>query len=128
MRRRISEYPMIERVNSLPQESKVFLLLTGNRFYYYKVPVFSGGHSSAHPILKLLKQTGSLKFLRQEFRHQGITHIVAHVPRTLDVFSSSLSEPEKELWDTFQTTYLKVIAQDGLLVLWEILPEVVPQG
>ncbi len=121
LRRRVSEYPMIEYINQhLQPTDKVFLLFTGNKFYYYSVPVLSGGHYSAHPLLKLIKQSPNSKLLAEELHHRGITYIMAHAPRTLDTFMASLTDKEKGLWNEFQMEHLTVTTQIGPWVLWRV--------
>src|SRR5262249_1135949 len=117
----ISEYAMISFMNEkLDAHSLTFLVGTGNRFYLYHVPVISGGHYSIGPLIRAIKNSKDAPELATTLRSQGITHLMAHAPRMIEMLQSVLSDPEKQVWNAFQHDFLERQHIVGMYYLWKI--------
>lgn len=118
----MDEYRLTEYVNqNLPDNSYVYLLLTGNRFYYYDKRVISGGYFSANKLIEWLKISGSAEFLAKELKSRGIGYILAHTERTQETLKSLLNEEETIIWNRFQSNYMKPLQAANGYSLWQIL-------
>lgn len=121
LRSRIPEYPLIEYVNQeLGQDQLIYLLLTGNKFYYYRVPVISGGHFSQNTILRWIRFSSDVESLFREFRERSITHILLHNQRTIEAFEQVLNDQEKLRWNDFEKGFLTQVYADRGFSLWKI--------
>ncbi|MBX7142862.1 MAG: hypothetical protein K1X79_00250 [Oligoflexia bacterium] len=121
LRDHIPEYRMIEFMNSaLPAGSRTYLLNTGNRFYYYNTPIFSGGYYSAAPLIGWIKSSASAEALKKEVLSRGISHIMTNTSLTRSNFYATLSTEEIRRWNDFQTSSLRLIQVDGGFSLWAI--------
>lgn len=117
--RRIGEYPIIRYINqTLPQNSKIYLLLTGNRYYYYSHDV-RGGYFSAQPILDALNSEDPLKALPELFDQNGYTHILFHKRRFGQTLADNITINELQLWNQFEREHLRYIQQSGQFWLGE---------
>lgn len=121
LRDHIPEYHMIEFMNgTLPKNSRTYLLNTGNRFYYYNTPVFSGGYFSGSLLMGWIRNSASVDNLKREFVSRGITHIMTNTSLTRSTFFASLSHDEIRRWNDFQVNSLRLINIDGGFSLWAI--------
>ncbi|GEM_PF-2420528 len=103
------EYPAIRFINeqlSTNPNAKIYLLSTGNRFFYFDVPVI-GGHFSERTIIKMIRDAGKASDIKQELIAQGVTHLFLHRARTESTFSSALNEKETNLWQEFVLTQIE---------------------
>ncbi|RMG39683.1 MAG: hypothetical protein D6719_12760 [Candidatus Dadabacteria bacterium] len=124
LKRTIPEYGMIEYINNnLPEDSVVYLLYTGNKFYYYHRNVISGGHFSANWLLRRIKHARSADDLARDLRRRGVTHLMAHLERTRRGFEEILSDEDKLIWNEFIRDYARPIYADNGFGLWEIAIE-----
>jgi len=119
--RALPEYDMIRFINgSLSNETLTYLLLTGNRFYYYRRPVITAGHMSADPIIQAVRGAGTPEEISLFFRSRGITHLLAHVERTRAAFKEELPPEKLLIWDIFAQKLLIPRKQSGGFGLWEL--------
>lgn len=102
------EYELIKKVNtevSRFQNPKIYLLGTGNRFFYYEVPVV-GGHFSERDLLAGIKTSKTVEELINWARRQGFTHLLVHRDRATALLIAQMSQSEIELWQEFITKKL----------------------
>lgn len=119
--RALPEYDMIRFINgNLSDKTLTYLLLTGNRFYYYRRPVITAGHMSADPIIAAVRGAQTPEDIRRFFRERGITHLLAHVKRTRATFEQELKPEKLLLWNLFAQNLLVPLKQDGGFGLWEL--------
>ncbi len=115
----LSEFRVAEAVNEkLPPQAVVYLLFTGNRYFYYDRAV-RGAYFSAAPIVASLKRDPSPASLLAEFKQMGVTHLAVHNRRTLEALKG-LAPSEKAAWSQFVQLHLQLISEDrgvGLYVL-----------
>ncbi|RIL11668.1 MAG: hypothetical protein DCC75_01900 [Proteobacteria bacterium] len=117
------EFETIRFINSnLPEDSRIYLLFTGNRFYYYDRPVISAGHQSGNQIIAWLRSGQDEAALRNSFGALGATHLLAHSARTIETFRGSLTEQELAVWSRFATTYLAPVGSHIGYELSEVRP------
>lgn len=120
LRRHLSEYRVAEAVNAkLPENAVVYLLFTGNRYYYYDRAV-RGAYFSAGPILAALKVESSSEAVLAAFRRQGVTHLAIHDRRTMEALQT-LGAPERLAWTTFVQTHLRLIEEDRGVGIYELV-------
>lgn len=124
---RIPEYEMIQYMNTnLPDDSLTYLLLTGNRFYYYDKDILSGGYHSANDIIKFIKLASQLldrdpsEYLAQEFLHRKIDYLMLHNNRTIRTLNEILNNQEKATWNAFESHFLDLIHENNGYSLWRI--------
>ncbi|MBN8548796.1 MAG: hypothetical protein J0M12_05740 [Deltaproteobacteria bacterium] len=121
LRARIAEYPAIEYVNrNVPEGSTVYLLNTGNRFYYFDKRVFSSGHYSSGQLLRWIKEADNADFLTTELRNRGIDYLMTNTALTQTALSDFLDEPERAVWNDFQTRHLELKYVSGAFSIWQI--------
>ena len=117
----IAEYPLIRYINTeLHDQEKTYLLLTGNKFYYYDKPVISGGYYSQNTILRWIRLAGSADYLFQDFKQRNIGQLLVHTERSKEALFNILSLEERQVWNEFQTKYLRFLASHGSYSLWKI--------
>ncbi len=118
----LSEYSMIEFINThISKTKRIYLLYTGNRYYYYDVPV-RGGYFSGDKVLNWIHAASSAKDIYEKFQSEGITHLMLHGRRTADVFKDLLNEKEQILWMKFIVEHTSVIHKDKGYSLLELNP------
>ncbi len=107
--KRIGEYPAIRFINNnIPKSATVYLLFTGNKYYYYRSSV-KGGYLSGDLIRNWVNVSGSADEITEKFRSEGISYLLYHVMRTENVFSSSFSNEELRRWNEFLTEHTQSI-------------------
>ncbi|MCB0318562.1 MAG: hypothetical protein KDD56_07380 [Bdellovibrionales bacterium] len=117
----VPDYELINWVNNqLPETSKIYLLNTANRFYYFDRNVISSGHDSSAGIVNLLREKPSASSVASELKAEGVTHIMANMPRTIDIMEAELVGENRNKWNEFQQKYLKPLVQSGSTALWEL--------
>lgn len=108
---RLDEYETIQYVNaSLPADASLYLLFTGNRFFYYERKV-RGAYFSQAPIVTWLKENPSADSLAEKFQRIGVTHLAIQNRRTRSSFDQSLNEAEKAAWTEFVAKHLELLHQ-----------------
>jgi len=125
---RISEFETIEYVNAeLPADARVYLLFTGNRFYYYERDV-RGAYFSAKPIQEYLLSSESKALgvsdvaaaLAERFNRDGITHLAIHNRRIHGVLGDSLDKQGKAVWNSFLGEQLQLVHQGRFVGIWKL--------
>lgn len=118
--RSIPEYDMIRFINEhLSDHTLTYLLLTGNRFYYYHRPVITAGHMSADPILSAIRLAKTPEDILLFLRSRGITHLMAHIPRTSDALSE-LTPSQGTIWNQFAQHLMTPLMESEGFGLWEL--------
>lgn len=118
--RQLDEYPLIQLVNAeLPADACVYLMYTGNRFFYYDRSV-RGAYFSDAPVAQWLSAGSDDRGLVDHFRELGVTHIAMHNRRIRDVLDGKLSADEKRVWTNFVQRDLELLRQTGPFSLWRI--------
>jgi hypothetical protein len=121
LREYIPEYEMIEYMNqNMSSSSRTYLVNTGNRFYYYKHPVFSGGHFSAGPLIQWVRAAESVANIRDSFVKEGITHIMVATHPTRSTMADNLDTEATARWNDFFNTQLTLIHSSDGYSLWEL--------
>lgn len=128
---RLSEYETIRYVNTeLPRDSRVYLMFTGNRFYYYE-PEVQGAYFSAEILQRFFAQPRvsglgveeGAAALAAHFRSAGISHLAIHNRRTQQVLSSLLGEKERGVWGLFLRHHAEQLVQQRFVSVWKIAAE-----
>jgi len=102
------EYDLIKKVNvevAKNSNPKIYLLGTGNRFFYYSVPVV-GGHFSERDLLVGIRQSKTVDDLANWAKAQGYTHLLVHRDRATALLISSMTQEQIKLWQEFITKKL----------------------
>ena len=114
LRNTLGEYQLIEAVNSLaPDISRLYLLYTGNRFYYYTPKVVSGGYNSEVMLIRLLRTSSDTLSLIEKLKAERISHFVIHAERLNDTLPALLSDQENAVWHDFVSNHLLRLKQIG---------------
>lgn len=114
---RIGEYHLISYINKeLSVEDKVYLVLTGNKFYLYDKPVESE-YFSANVIVRHLKEE---KSLTKYFKSNNFSHILLNIPRLKKLLESSLDESQLSAWASFFNNHLKHLKSKGSYALLKL--------
>lgn len=122
LRLRLPEYGMINYVNTnLRQTSRIYLVLTGNQFYYYQPQVYSAGHHSGRELVGWIKKSKSSEELYIRFQGKQLTHMLLHASRAGRLLSSALSDSEKELWRQFGEKHLRLMRSEKGLLLYALV-------
>lgn len=121
LRSEMSEYSAIEFINmNVPDTSTVYLLNTGNRFYYFNKKVISSGHFSASQILAWIRSSTSAEFLLREFQHRGIDYLMTNTRLTLTSFREMLSAEEAQIWNDFYGQHLTPVFDQNGFSVWKV--------
>ena len=122
LQRRVDEYNTARFVNlSLPEDAVVYLLFTGNRYYFYDRDV-RGSYFSQQPIVRCLSEEATAEHLATCFRELGTTHIAIHLNRTKQTLDISLNDEQKNAWTEFVKKYLELVYKDRFQTVWKIRP------
>ena len=115
------DWALINFVNTeLPKSSKVYLVLTGNAFYYFNTEVRSAGHFSASEIIAWTNAAGTAAELKEQLASRDLTHIAAHVVRLTETLTVSLAPEKALLWNNFVQQELEQTWTDGRFVVWKL--------
>ena len=119
---RLFEYPVIQKINeTLPPTSKVYLLATSNQFFYYDVPVYSGGYYSELPLVTWIKSSRSADDVAKSFRDHGITHLLVQQERALKALDVHFTDFDKTRWNEFESRHLNPLFTIGPYSLWSVM-------
>jgi hypothetical protein len=120
LKRNIIEYDLIENVNHLLQDypdARIYLLGTGNRFFYFKNNVV-GGHFSEAQLVEMIKGKNSMGSVVEAIKKEGITHFLVHKERASTLLSLALNEEESKVWQEYISGHLhEILAKDGYSLL-----------
>lgn len=123
LKRRLDEFGAAELTASLPTDSKVYLVHTGNKFYLYPRDVF-GTYFSTAPIVEWLQSKDTNQhFLPQTLKELGITHILAHKRRISETLQSEFNKNPSlvDRWTEILEKRLVVEGDSDKYVVWRIV-------
>lgn len=117
----VADYTAIQYVNAhVSREETVYLLLTGNRFFYYEPRVYSGGHFSWSYLVHWLKSANSAEDFKKQLEYRDIGYILLNTEQTKEKLQVLLTPEEAKLWNAFQATSLIPQAQIGPYSFWKV--------
>ncbi len=126
--RAVPEYTLArEMAKSLDSNSKTYLVLTGNRFFYFDTPVESAGHTSAAQLLAWVNAAQTPEELASTLRAQGFTNLLVHMPRLTKLVEVSLSSSKQKLLKEFFNSSLMRLSERRGTVLFSLNPSFEPQ-
>lgn len=121
LRQEIAEYPVIEYANAvLGDKEQVYLITTGNSFYYFDRPVLSRGYYSANEMISWLRSGKSAGEIRQSLSNLGVTHLMVNSERLLALMAPLLTPEQGQVWNTFSKDSLELIFNSRGYSLWRI--------
>jgi hypothetical protein len=128
LRNHVADYAMIEYINQqIDPKATIYLLYTGNRFYYYNRNVISGGYESERYLLNWIRNSSDAHGLANQLKQSGISYILEHRARAEKSLPDLLSPTEKVVWSEFSEKNLTLIHEISGLALYEIrLEEMAP--
>jgi hypothetical protein len=127
LRVRIPEYPLIEYANRyLSQSDKLMPILTSNAYYFYRVPLFSGGHFSHAPLLSWIKGAETLQELHLELSERKISYLLLEHARLKALLADALDARQLQLWNEFSRQHLQRVSERGNYSLWKVGAMVAP--
>lgn len=107
----LSEYSMIQYINSnISKDAQIYLLYSGNRYYYYNCSV-RGGYFSGEKIIQWIQQSASPTELAEKFFQEGYSHLMLHVGRTKRDFTALLNAEEQQRWADFASSHTELLHQ-----------------
>lgn len=114
----VSEYGLISEVNrKLTHENTIYLLATGNKFYYFDIPVLSRGYFSMTELVAWLRSDTDILIQMQKL---GVTHIFTHTGRLQSSLLDLQEREEREKWNAFSREHLEPVFGYGEYSLWKI--------
>lgn len=117
----LAEYPIIRYINSnTAADSRIYLLFTGNRFYYFNRPLITAGYMSGNAIISWTKACADATCLAEKFHQSGANYLLAHANRTASTFGAALSDKEKAIWNSFQSGQGEIVYSANGYVLWKL--------
>ncbi len=117
----VPEYSVAQFMNAnLPKDSRTYMVLTGNRFFYFNTPVISSGHASAGELLRWIRSAKSPEDIYSELAERQFTHLLLHAPRTSKLFETSLSPDELSRWNSFRERHLSLVTSDRGAMLFAV--------
>jgi hypothetical protein len=121
LKKHVGEFGLAGFVNqNLPQESLVYLILTGNRFFYYDRPVQSAGHYGAAQLVHWVRTVDGPEQLLLQMRLHSIDYLGVNTDLLTESLASALTREQALLWNSFQEQYLTLVFQDGPYSLWNV--------
>lgn len=72
------EYPAIQFLNKLPEQTKTLAIFLGNRGYYFDKPVQFDLQDASSLIFSLVKNLKNEKQISEEFQRQNISHFLVN--------------------------------------------------
>ncbi len=121
LQKRLPEYGLIKYVNeNLPFDSKLYLLYTSNKFYYFEREVYSGGHFSALELLRWLKSCEDVDSLLLQFSNRKINYLFVNTNKLKESFTELLAPEDIPIWNDFLSKHLELLVIYGDYSLWKI--------
>ena len=119
----IDVYPMIDYLNkNLPEDQGyVYLLYTGNNFYYHDKKVIAEGADSGRQLAAWLKASNNIDYLYEELATRGIGFLLMHNHKIEAKFNQFLDADQRALWNAFSTKYLEPVHSIPPYSLWRIV-------
>lgn len=110
LRENVDEYALAEYVNShLDKDSHLYLLYTGDRYYYYERSVVSAGYHSGNQMIAWIKSVSKADQLKNELHIRGIDYLVVHGPRLTVALNQTLDNEGKQIWNSFVSESLEPV-------------------
>ncbi len=109
LKKYMDEYELISEINNdlgADLNARVYLLSTGNRFFYYNVAVY-GGHFSEQALKSAIENSNNVDDILSWVKNAKITHFVVHRERANTTLGTSLTEQQVKLWQEFINTHLQ---------------------
>ena len=117
----VPEYGIARYMNEhLPQASRTYLVLTGNRFFYFDTPVVSSGHASAGELLRWIRSSKVPDDIYSKLTERDITHLLLHAPRLSKLFETSLDQQELARWNLFREQHLTLVTSSQGAMLFSV--------
>lgn len=118
----IPEFPLITYINKeLPKGATIYILGTGNRYYYYQPNTFSGGHFSASYIVAWLRESATIEALLARIKEYKIEYLLANIEITNKTLNDVLDDRAKTLWNEFVKTHLQLLDGARGFALWKVV-------
>ncbi len=118
----ILEYEVITKVNEKTTSNrpgKIYLLATGNRFFYFKNPTVSS-HRSEQYLLEAFLKANTAAALSEWFRSRGVYFILVNRIKADALLSTALNDSQKSIWQEFLTDHLSETMSQGDYSLFAI--------
>jgi hypothetical protein len=99
----ITEYALITRVNektTSDRAGRIYLLGTGNRFFYFKNPTI-GSHRSEQYLLEAFLKSDTPQGLVEWFKARGVHFILVNRVKADLLLATALTEDQKAIWQRF---------------------------
>jgi hypothetical protein len=110
--RTVPGFSLIQTVNSsLLDNTKTYLLLTGNHYYYFDRPV-EGAYFSQRPLLAWLRQSRDVDDFVAKLQAQGFSHFLLNTKSADTLLHGVLTDDEYRIWQIFLTERAAVIKRD----------------
>jgi len=116
--RHIFIYPLIEKINKLPSNSKIMLINIGPVGFYLERDFYQEAVFEDYTFKNKLRK--GITFLIAFLKKEKITHILINEQRTKKSFLSSGFHKEFLKYLVFKKRYLKKVLQKGDFVLYKI--------
>lgn len=118
--RNLSELRAVKLVRAhIPRDAVVYLLYTGNRYYYYDREV-RGRYFSHEPIVTALRRRNAPEEIVTELASLGVTHLAIHNRLLRKALEEALSDGERTTWTRFVKEKLSLVAEDEGISLWKL--------
>lgn len=115
------EYAVIQWINqNIPKEEIVYLLYTGNKFFWFEGAVRSGGYYSGDETARIVKDSRTHEDLYRELKIRGIKHFMTNDQRLIAGFKGLLSTEELRVWDMFVEAHLTLAFNDRGYSVWTL--------
>jgi hypothetical protein len=133
LKKHLSEYSLASYANQrIPKDAKMYLLLTGNRYYYYDREV-RGEYFSERPLVQILKQSSKplskeeseveykANKLAEWMEFNGYDYLAIHNLRASKIFLDleMLTLQEQEAWSLFVKKHLIMQWHDKIYSVWK---------
>ncbi len=119
LRAHLTEYAMIEYMNEhIPDDSLVYLLLTGNRYYYYHSKA-RGGYFSGTQVTSWIREAKTAADIGKHFTDQGFSYLMFHKLRMWSL-QDDLSPDEFHRWITYLEEETTPIYQNETHALYRV--------
>lgn len=121
LRTKIPEYPAIDYVNSkLGHADRVYLISTGNPFFYFDRPVISRGYFSSNEVLSWLRSDLSSGAIKEKFANLGVTHVLVNADRFLELMRPMLTPEQGKVWNQFSEGHLELLFDQRGYSVWRL--------
>jgi len=122
LRRTVPEMPLIDHARrSLSAESRIFLFLAGDHFFFYDRQILSEGGNRSEFFESLADQTDDPRIAAGELLNRGVTHLLWNSAAEAAAWEPSLSRRQLDMWRAFKEGCLEVTAESGPFKLARIV-------